>query len=161
MHYCVQKAVSPLHDTMKSRQSDVWSLPQCVHRTNPTVNHLRGPLWHLGHNRGWCQASCCRKWFLGTLFWACLFRCDSFQPVTENMRTSRNEPMNKEFEKLSMASLTPLSCLSMEVLEMLPQFATRGSPFCSSPNGISPTAVLSPGSDVGCPLPFYALQFSA
>ena len=44
---------------------------------------------------------------------------------------------------------------------MPPQYATRGSPLCSPPNRTSPTAVLSPGSDVACPFPSYTLQFSA
>ena len=47
----------------------------------------------------------------------------------------------------------PLSCLSLEVSETLPRFATRGSPRCYPPNGTSPTAVLSPGSDVACCFP--------
>ena len=76
----------------------------------------------------------------------------------KKMRTSRNEPTNKEFEKSSMAPSCPLSCLSVEVSETLPQFATRGSPRCYPPNGTSPTAVLLPGSDVACPIPSHALQ---
>ena len=74
-------------------------------------------------------------------------------PVTENTRTSRNKPTNKEFEKSSTAPSPPSSCLLQEVSETLPQFATRGLPHCYPPNRTSPTAVLLPGSDV-------ALSFS-
>ena len=81
-------------------------------------------------------------------------------PVTKKMRTPRNDPTNKEFEKSSMAPSCSLSCLSLEVSETLPQFATRGLPRCYPPNGTSPTAVLLPGSDVACPFPSHALQSS-
>ena len=62
----------------------------------------------------------------------------SITSVTENTKTSRNKPMNKDFEKLSMAPSPPLSCLSLEVSEMLPQFSTRDSPHCYPPNWTSP-----------------------
>ena len=82
-HTIMSKGWFPHSTTQWSQRpydkSDVWSLSQCVHRTNLKANHGRGSLRHFGHNRGWCQTRHCCKWVLGRAFWACLLWHENIQ----------------------------------------------------------------------------------
>ena len=159
---------SQQYDTMKSETlRQIWC-PQCVHRTNLTANHWRGSLRHFGITEDGARLDIAASGFWGEHFERAFFDMRIFnlhapsnrQTLSACYRKHENIKKRAYQQRVWEVQHSSFTCLSLKVSEMLPQFATRCLPHCYPANGTSPTAVLSPGSDVVCPFPSYALQSS-